>query len=126
MARATPTAPQTAASSGGRATTRGPAGTSAAAGVGAIALFADNEAQAALDWSMSPNALGEARRRRDPALENAFVMVGSRVLYSRLVPRLRALGIKTPADLGAFCAGAGIRDLAGLVSFFGLDESGGQ
>jgi hypothetical protein len=124
--RAPKTSSPSAAPCGGRRRAPCPGRAAAAAGVGGPALFFDNEAQAGPTWNMSPNALGEARRRHDPALDGAFVTIGSRVLYSRLVPRLRALGIKTPAELGAFCAGAGIRDLAGLVKFFGLDEGGAQ
>jgi hypothetical protein len=79
-------------------------------------LFYD-EPQAAVDWSLSVNGLAGARQRGE--LEGAYKLVGRRVLYSRIAPRLAALGLSDPAALGAFCRGAGISDLAGLMRWIG-------
>jgi len=73
------------------------------------------EAEAALDWGVSPGGLALARSRGE--LEGAFVTVGRRVLYSRVAPRLGALGLRDPDALGRFCAGAGICDFEGLMYF---------
>lgn len=81
-----------------------------------------SEDEAAADWGMSASGMQLARSRGE--LSGIFEQVGRRVLYSRLAPRLHALGLRTPADLGAFCKGAGIRDLAGLVAFLGSDPKG--
>ena len=47
--------------------------------------------------------------------------VGARVLYPLPALQLRALGVTTPEQAGQFCRGAGIRDLAGLLEFLGVD-----
>ncbi len=78
-------------------------------------LFFDSEEQAAAAWGVSPNGLALARQRGE--LEGAYVAVGRRVLYSRLAPVLRALGITGPEQLGAFANGIGITDVAGLIQF---------
>jgi hypothetical protein len=79
--------------------------------------FFYSEDEAAVDWHMSTGGLAAARSRKE--LEGAFVTVGRRVLYSRIRPRIVALGLSDPADLGRFCAGAGISDLVGLLDFLG-------
>ena len=77
-------------------------------------LFYDEQA-AAVDWGLSRGGLALARQRGE--LAGAFRLCGRRVLYSRLAPRLAALGLSDPAALGAFVRGAGVSDLAGLVAF---------
>lgn len=77
--------------------------------------FFYDEEQAAPDWGLSPSGLALARQRGE--LPGTYEVVGRRVLYSRLAPSLHALGIRDPESLGHFVRGAGIRDLAGLVSF---------
>jgi hypothetical protein len=66
---------------------------------------------------MSPGGLALARSRGE--VDSLFETVGRRVIYSRAAVRLHALGLRTPADLGAFCRGCGISDLAGLIEFLG-------
>lgn len=78
------------------------------------AFFYDED-RAAPDWGLSRNGLALARQRGE--LEGTYEVIGRRVLYSRLAPRLHALGIRDPESLGRFIRGAGIKDIAGLVSF---------
>ena len=47
--------------------------------------------------------------------------LGARVLYPLPALQFRALNIVTPEQIGKFCAGAGIHDLAGLLAFLGGD-----
>jgi hypothetical protein len=73
---------------------------------------------------MSPNGLALARSRDE--LKDAYEIVGRRVLYSRLAPRLHALGLRTPEDLGRFVKAAGVRTLDSLLEFLSADaEPGG-
>ena len=115
MSRATKSSSSATARCGGPASGCGPAVPS---GVTRAGLFC-NEAEAAELWGLSPNHLANSRSRGE--LVDAYELVGRRVLWSRLTPRLHALGIRSPEDLGRFCKGAGIRDLAGLLAF--LDAS---
>ena len=80
------------------------------------ALFID-EAAAARLLGMSQGGLRLARQRGDNELQDLYVTVGRRVLFCGPALRLRALGIATPEQLGAFARGAGIRDLAGLLAW---------
>jgi hypothetical protein len=119
----TPRAPMSASPkptlSGGRRPATRP-GRAAAASPESTGLFY-GETEAAADWDMSPGGLALARSRGE--LTGVYETVGRRVLYSRLAPRLHALGLRTPEDLGRFCQGAGIRDLAGLIEFLGAGEA---
>lgn len=82
--------------------------------------FFYGEDEAAADWNMSPGGLRQARQRGE--LEGAYVVCGRRVLYSRLAPRLAALGLNEPARLAAFCRELGIGSLDKLLSFLGMDR----
>ena len=90
-----------------------------AAGPGGGGLFY-SEPEAARDLNMSPGGLSLARSRGE--VDSLFETIGRRVIYSRATVRLHALGLRTPADLGEFCKGAGIRDLAGLLAWLGVDD----
>lgn len=98
-------------------------GRGAAATPGRTSPLFCTEAEAAQLWSLSEGGISLARARGE--MDGTFEQVGRRVLYSTLAPRLHALGLRTPADLGAFCKGAGIRDLAGLLRFLSGDVDGG-
>ena len=119
MARRATESMHPSAPSGGRDSARCPAAPSAAAGEGKSRFFY-SEAEAARDWNMSPGGLSLARSRGE--IGDAYETCGRRVLWSRLTPRLHALGIRSPEDLGRFCKGAGIRDLAGLLEFLGASS----
>ena len=68
---------------------------------------------------MSPGGLALARARRE--VEDMYVAVGRRILYWRIRHASSPSGSALPQDLGAFCRGAGISDLAGLLKFLGAD-----
>lgn len=91
--------------------------TSKAAGLSGALFY--SAAQAAVDWHMSEGGLNLARARRDPCLEGAYCVIGRRVHWSKIRPRIVALGLGDPEALGQFCRGAGIRDLRGLLEFLG-------
>ena len=115
MSRATKSSSSATARCGGPASGCGPAVPS---GVTRAGLFC-NEDEAAQLWGLSPNHLANSRARGE--FKGAYKVAGRRILWSRLAPSLAALGLKDPQDLGAFCRGAGISDLAGLLKFLGAD-----
>jgi hypothetical protein len=118
--RATDTLSPLAASDGRRSAAL--ARRSGAAAVGSGCGFFYGEAEAAADLGLSPGGLALARSRGE--VDSLFETIGRRVIYSRAIVLMRALGLRTPEDLGRFCKGAGIRDLAGLLAFLGADEGG--
>ena len=119
--------PEPAADGAGRFAARpgrgatGPGGGPAASGG---STFFYGEPEAARDWNMSPGGLSLARSRGE--LEGAYEIVGRRVLYSRIAPRLHALGLRTPEDLGRFVEAAGVRNLNSLLEFLGADAGPGR
>jgi hypothetical protein len=82
------------------------------------ALFID-EAEAARLLGLSVNGLRLARQRGE--VDGFYVTIGRRVMFCGPALRLRALGIASPAEIGALARGAGIHDLAGLLAFLGGD-----
>lgn len=82
------------------------------------ALFID-EAAAARLLGMSQGGLRLARQRGE--VDGLHISLGRRVMFCEPALRLRALGIATPEQIGAFARGAGIGDLAGLLAFLGDD-----
>lgn len=91
-----------------------------AAATGERSPFFYSEPEAARDLNMSPGGLALARSRGE--VDSLFETIGRRVIYSRAMVRLHACGLRTPADLGAFCKGAGILDIAALLAWLGTDE----
>ena len=114
MSRATKSSSSATARCGGPASGCGPAVPS---GVTRAGLFC-NEDEAAQLWGLSANGLALARARGE--FKGAYKVAGRRILYSRLAPALSALGLRTPADLGAFVASAGW-NIDDLMRFLGVD-----
>jgi hypothetical protein len=98
----------------------GPAGP--APGGAAVAAGFCSEADFAARHGLSRGAVIAGIQRG----EIACTRVGSRVLVCSAVFDLRAIGLDDPARLGACLAGAGIRDLAGLLRFLSGDGDGEQ
>jgi len=80
------------------------------------ALFVSRETAAAM-LGLSVGGLALAMDRGE--LERLYQRCGRSIRFCLPAILIRAAGLSDPADLGRFCAGAGIRDLRGLLEFLG-------
>jgi hypothetical protein len=86
----------------------------------ARAEFVMSREEAATELDLSLNGLGLAMQRGECA--GLFDRYGRSVRFYRPALQLRALGLRTPNEVGEFCRALGIRDLPGLLRWLGSDD----
>ncbi len=99
--------------------------TSALASAATVAMRSQlccSREEAAAELDLSVNGLGLAMQRGECA--GLFDRYGRSVRFYRPALQLRALGLRTPGEVGEFCRALGIRDLSGLLRWLGTDDEG--